>query len=259
MEALLQGFEPELLAGLAGLALIVAAGAGLQSAAGFGFGMFAIPLIMLLGRPSYEAIAIVAVCSFVQTAWGSWIYRREVHWPTALLIALGTVIVMPAGAWMLSELEGIDRTLVRQAFGGLILGALLLQILWRPESRDRLAWGWAALASVVSGLMSGLAGMGGPPIVLWVMAHRWSNERTRATVWAIFTVQTIPQLLILRHRFGPDVIEAAGTGVLVAPALVAGILPGLWIGRRIPKPMLRRLSYVILAVIAASAIASPWW
>jgi uncharacterized membrane protein YfcA len=91
------------------------------------------------------------------------------------------------------------------------------------------------------------------------MAHRWSNERTRATVWAIFTVQTVPQLLIFEQRFGPKVFEAAGLGLLVAPALVAGILPGLWIGKRIPKPMLRRLSYVILGSIAGAAVASPWW
>ena len=45
---------------IAVIALILCGGAALQSAAGFGFGMFAVPLLILAGRPSGEAIVMVA-------------------------------------------------------------------------------------------------------------------------------------------------------------------------------------------------------
>ena len=55
---------------------------------------------------------------------------------------------------------------------------MLLKV--EPQDRVHVLWGIAAL--LLGGVIAGCAGMGGPFIVLWVAAHRWSNFKMRATI-----------------------------------------------------------------------------
>jgi uncharacterized membrane protein YfcA len=203
-------------------AIVLVLGSALQSAAGFGFGMFAIPLLIMFGAESYEAIAMISMCGTVQTVIGVYALRRHVHW------------------WQV-----------------IVLCAVLAQWLWRVRPRDHLHRGWGIGATTLCGYMSGLAGMGGPPVVMWVMAHRWSNQRSRATLWSLFTGLTPFQFFFLTRQFGEDVLYAYRDGAMLSPVMLLGILPGLWIGHRIPKPLLRQISYTILLLISLYAIGQP--
>jgi uncharacterized membrane protein YfcA len=242
---------------LIAIAVVLMLGSALQSAAGFGFGMFAIPLLILLGSESYEAIAIIGICSTAQALAGLWTLRRDVSWVLVAVLVAIIATTLPVGVWVLDKVASLEAARVGQVFGAIVLTALLAQWLWRIRPRDHLHWGWAAGAGIVSGFMSGLAGMGGPPLVMWVMAHRWTNQRSRATLWAMIAGLTPFQMLFLYLRFGDDVVGAMGEGVLLAPLTLLGLLPGLWIGHRIPKPVLRQLSYVILLLISLYAILQP--
>lgn len=240
------------------VALVMLLGSALQSAAGFGFGMFAIPLLMLLGVPSYEAIAILSVCSFAQTFPGMIALRRHIVWRSLLGPIILAGIFMPVGIWLLRSINLLEPAAVRQIFGCLILLALALHYYGRPTPRERLHPGWGAAAGSTSGLLSGASGMGGPPLIMWIMAHDWSTERSRVSVWVFFTLLTPVQLGALWHRFGEPILEASGAALLVAPAAVIGLVPGLWLGQRIPKALLRRISYVIILLIALYAIVQPF-
>jgi hypothetical protein len=151
----------------------------------------------------------------------------------------------------------LETSTVRQFFGAIVLTALIAQWLLRIKPRDHLHWGWGGLATVLCGFMSGVSGMGGPPVVIWVMSHTWSNQRSRATLWTMFTGLTPFQQFFLYQRFGEEIIDAAGTGLLLAPMVLVGMVPGMWLGHRIPKPRLRQMSYVILLLIALYAILDP--
>ncbi len=241
---------------ITGLVLIL--GSALQSAVGFGFGLFAIPLLIVLGSESYEAIAIISICGLMQTVIGVYALRHHVNWlQLAGLTALAATF-LPLGVWTLHLI--VDRCplgTIRQIFGAIVMIALLTQLLWRVKGHDHLHWAWGVGASTLGGFMSGLSGMGGPPIVMWIMAHKWSNQRSRATLWTLFTGLTPFQFFFLWRQFGNPALEAYGYGALLAPITLLGILPGLWLGHRIPKPLLRRLSYAILLLISLYAILQP--
>ena len=53
------------------------------------------------------------------------------------------------------------------------------------------------------------------------------------------------------------VADAAVLGLAFLPATLVGLLPGLWIGHRIPKPRLRTISTIILTAIALYALLAP--
>jgi len=239
----------------AGVVLIL--GAALQSVSGFGFGMFAIPLLILAGCRSYEAIMIVVVGVTVQTTIGVYQSRMHIDWKqlAALVVLAGAMI--PVGVFVQYQITQLEPDTIRQIFGGIVLAALITQWLWRVTPRERLHWGWSVPAMFSSGFMAGLAGMGGPPAVMWVMAHDWSSRRSRATLWALFASYMPLELIFLYHRFGEGVLTAAGTGLLLAPLTVLGIIPGLWIGHRVSKEHLRRLSYLILLCVSLYAIVQP--
>ena len=128
---------------------------------------------------------------------------------------------------------------------------------WKIEPRETLHPGWLFLAMPLSGTMAGLAGMGGPPAVMWVMAHAWESAKSRVTLWMLFIGLAPVQLLFMRLEFGPDVTRSAGLGLLLAPACLLGLVPGLWIGKRLSPKHLRILAEVLLLGISTSAIIRP--
>ncbi|MFW5653814.1 MAG: TSUP family transporter, partial [Planctomycetota bacterium] len=152
----------------------------------------------------------------------------------------------------------IGREQVRQVFGVIILIALLVQQVWQVQPREHLHIGWGILAAVLCGYMAGLAGMGGPALVMWVMAHTWSNQRSRSTLWSVFLGLTPFQLFFLFQRFeGDGIVPAMGNALLLAPITLLGVYPGIWLGNRIPREMLRRLALLALGLISVYLIFSP--
>jgi uncharacterized membrane protein YfcA len=239
------------------IVVVLMLGSVLQGAAGFGLGMFAIPILILLGCRPYEAIVYCALAAGLQSIVGLWWHRAHVPWRQCLVMIALAAIGVPFGVLLLERVSALEPARVRQVFGGVILAALLVKLLLRVRPRDRLHPAWLVVAMVLSGFMAGLAGMGGPPAVLWVMAHRWSGERSRVTLWALFAGLTPIQLFFLERQFGDPVIAALGTGAILAPLTILGIVGGLRLGVAIPKPRLRQLSYIILFLISGYAIVQP--
>ncbi|MHC4218154.1 MAG: TSUP family transporter [Planctomycetota bacterium] len=249
--------ESNQLAIMISIAGALALGSMIQSAAGFGFALFSVPLLILLGCRSYEAIVLVSVAAAFHALVGVFILRRHLHWPRVLGMIALACLAQPFGVAVLGVLAEQDRGTVRRVFGAIVLVALVIQVALRVRPRERLPAWVMIVALLISGFMGGLSGMSGPPVVLWVMAHRWSNPESRATLWAYFGGTTPVQLFLLWREFGSPIVDAAGLGVAFVPATIVGLLPGLWIGHRIPKPWLRTISVVILAAIALYALLAP--
>jgi len=100
--------------------------------------------------------------------------------------------------------------------------------------------------------------MGGPFIVLWVMAHRWSNQQMRGYMAASICGIIPFQVFLLFHQFGSGVLTAALLGLIFMPTALLGTSAGLWIGDRIPRKGLRRIAAGLLIIIAATAILHPF-
>jgi len=240
------------------VAAVLVFGSALQSAVGFGFGLFAIPLLIILGNKSYEAIAVISICSAVQNLVGAYSLRRHIRWRQILPLMVLAATMVPLGAWLLHRIHNFfPETVIRQLFGAIVLLGLLAQWAWRVRPREQLHTGWGVAAAALCGFLAGLSGMGGPPLVMWVMAHRWSNQRSRATLWTLFISLTPFQVLFLSHEFGSEALFAFGRGLLFSPVTLLGILPGLWLGHRFSKPALRKISYLILLLISLYAVLQP--
>lgn len=236
--------------------LVLFAGSTLQATVGFGYGLFAVPVLLLLGWQPYQAMAIVGACVIVHGWFCIWRARHELLWGQLWwLIAIGCAM-QPVGNLVLGKLVG--KAILSQVFGALLLAGLALRAWWHPEPREKLHPLWGVLAMGIGGLLSGVAGMGGPPIVLWLFAHRWSNDRIRVSMWTMFSSMNVTNLIWLAYRFTPGVIlPAAGIGMLFLPVVMIGTLPAYWLNDRMSHVTLRRIAMGFLVLIGLYAILQP--
>jgi len=143
--------------------LVLLAGSLIQATAGFGLGMFAIPLLLWLGQPSWVAIPICVATTLVHASYGLARLRAHVDWRGLLRLAWLPALGVPVGVAAQAALIEFGPVRTRQAYGALILAVLLLQIAWRVQPRECVAPSWSLAAMLGAGFMSGSAGMGGPP------------------------------------------------------------------------------------------------
>ncbi|MEM9110709.1 MAG: sulfite exporter TauE/SafE family protein [Planctomycetota bacterium] len=231
-----------------------------QAGIGFGAGMIILPILVWAGMPIEQVLALMSGAVSAQLTVKLWHYRREIPWRLVLWpVGVARLIGYVPGFLLLWVLAGSSTDVIKQAVGGMILLALVLQAGLRVKPRQRLAQGWAWLAGLTGGVTAGAVGMGGPPLVLWVVAHDWPNKRSRLFLWASFWFVMPVQIAVLVLMFDDHVgqLKLTGVGVLTLPIALLGTAAGLWLGHRLPRKHLRWLMIVFLALLGITSLVEP--
>ena len=230
-----------------------------QASIGFGAGMIILPILVWARMPIEEILALMSGAVTAQLTVKLWHYRKEVPWRLVLWpVGVARVIGYVPGFALLWVLAGASTDIVKQAVGSMILIALGLQLGLRVKPKEKLAQGWAWLAGLSGGVTAGAVGMGGPPLVLWVVAHDWSAKRARLFLWASFWFVMPIQIVVLVLMFEPATqMKMVGVGVLTLPIAMLGTAAGLWLGHRIPKRQLRWAMIALLLVLGVTSLVGP--
>lgn len=223
--------------------LAAAFAAGLaRGFSGFGTALIFVPLAAIaLGPqravPLMLAIDLFAIAVLTPGAWRAG-DRREVA-----LISAGVVLGMPFGTYALLT---FDPTTLRWVIAGLIAAMLVLVV---SGWRFRAAPGPPATigVGVASGALTGIAMVGGPP----VMAYLLGQEAGAARIRAAFMLFLCANGIIAAIGFAIAGLLGAW---LVGPILVT--LPayglGIWLGTRMfhlaSERTFRRTCYAMIAV-----------
>jgi len=229
----------------------------LQGAVGFGSGLLAIPLMLWAGIDLPIAIATLPGAVAVQTAYNTWRYRVHVPWSKTVGTTVWRYLSLPVGVWLLVLLAEQTIDTAKQVIGAALLVVLTVQWFAKIQPREHLQWVWTPIAGGLSGVMAGALGMGGPPIVLWVMAHDWPSRASRAYLWVTFLLLMPPQTALLVWQFGWPVAYAVGLGLAAAPLVIVGATLGEKLGERLDRRRLRRAAFALLLIIALSSILGP--
>ncbi len=241
------------------VSLIVLTSSVLQGAVGFASGLFGTPLLMLLtGISLPDAVAISLVASAFQNCIAAWQLRREIDFRRSLRPILIRFATLPLGVLALYFVGQQGNAVASQVVGVIILAIVAVQQLSQvpPQPRLHPAWEWSAFG--LGGFLLGLCGMGGPPMMLWALAHDWPMNRTRAFMYFIFATGIVPQALLLWAAFGHGILWSMLLGAAVLPAVLVGLYSGLWLNKLISDRVLRGLCVAVLVLIAVSAIVSPY-
>lgn len=200
---------------------IVVAGAGIvRGYTGFGFAMICALCLALVFAPA--TVTPVILC--LDIAASLWLFvkaRRQVDWRGLRLIIFGAAVTLPLGTMALLH---VPVTPVRIFISLVILSASVA--LLRQNTR-RNATGPAATAAVgmCSGFLSGLAALGGPPVILFYYTSGRSVAVSRASMIAFFLAVDILALA-----------ACATGGLITGQVLVLSLLmalplaAGIWLG-----------------------------
>jgi uncharacterized membrane protein YfcA len=245
-------------------AMVLAAGSILffssliQSVIGFAFNLLAVPLLIWSGFSLAQAVAITSIPILVQVSVSTWKLRHAVVWREVLPASLIRYLTLPVGISLLYWVNSLDPLTVKQIVGGMLLLILASQRWIRIRPREALGWGWSLLAFGVSGIMLGMIAMGGPPVVLWLMAQEWSAQRTRAFMAALFLLAAPVQLALLWWKLGGEVADSFALGFWMIPLVVAGSLIGIRIGNRLNRERLRKTIMFFLFLTGLFSLLGPW-
>lgn len=230
--------------------ILLAAGASfVQRTIGFGFGIFimtALPFLM----PSYgEAVTLSGLLSLTSAAVVMFRYLKYVTWKRFLPIVASFVIFSTLAISLLDKIEGQAMRIIL----GIVLIVISLYFSFFKEKLQKIirpTSGWQLGAGAASGVMGGLFGMHGPPVVLYLVASEPDKDHYMGMIQTYAFVTNVTMLAV--RAWNGYVTHTVGTTYLYGLAgLAIGVLAGNWAYSRIPN---RIFTYVVYAYIAVSGL-----
>ncbi|MBS0640041.1 MAG: sulfite exporter TauE/SafE family protein [Proteobacteria bacterium] len=231
----------------------VLAAAVLRGFTGFGFGLAAVPLLSL-ALPPAEVVPLVVSLQVVVGLGGLRGALHQCDWGSVRRLVPGQLLGVPLGVAILLLLPPDP---VRLLIGAMIgLSVLLLHRGARlPRHPSRLL---TAAVGLLAGIISGFASMGGPPIIVYLMARGHTPQRLRATAIVYFfmagCVTAIP--MVVRHLITLQTL-------LWTAACLPVLFGGSWLGTLAfgkAQPRHHRLTALVtLSGLAVLLIGRTLW
>ncbi len=242
---------------ITGIAIIVFFAAAVQSAVGFAFALFSTPLLIWINKPLPQAITIVAVSSFLQSSFGARHLRAEIPWRIVAIAVAIRMVMVGAGIIILKEFAARSTAEIKMVIGLVLCILVVIQLTSKIRPAQTVHWLWGFTAFSTSGLLTGLCGMGGPPLILWTLAQSWSVKKLRGFMFSVYVSTTPLQILLLFQVFGSEILYTTLLTLLLLPAVLAGTYVGLPLGNRMPRHILRNAVYFILLIIGLNSAVTP--
>ncbi len=216
----MDSFAPERIA----LAVAIAAIAGIvRGITGFGGAMVMSPPMALLLGP-LVAVPVVLLLESVAATPMWWHNRKLVRWGVIGPILAMSCVFVPLGTWILLAVE---PQLMRRVIAAVVIVfslVLLAGIRYTGKQRLATALGLGAL----SGTMVGATSMGGPPVILYLLAGPDPIDVTRANLTYFVGGISFAGVLALA------ISGVLGTsGLLLAALLAPGYYFGVVLGTRL--------------------------
>jgi uncharacterized membrane protein YfcA len=242
----LGGYSFATLAFVAAVALTAGLARGFS---GFGAALIFIPLTSTAVDPMIAAallliIDIVMASPLFPRAWPI-ADKREVG-----TMLIGTLVGVPIGTYVLTR---SDPVAIRWMIAALVLAALTLLISgWRYHGKP--AAPLATGVGLVAGVFSGIAQVGGPPVVIYWLGAAKRTEVVRANIVIYFAASALITFVSYVVA-GIVTTRIIGLALLIGPAYGLGLWTGSHMFGLAGEATFRRICYALIA--GAGLISLP--
>ena len=214
---------------------------------GFGGSMGAVPGLSLIYEP-LEAVSVVLLADIGAVLQLLPIAVRQSEKRVVAPLALAAIVTTPLGAWLLINVDPQD---MRRAIAITVLCfAVVLMVGWRYQRPPTLP---VVLGiGAVGGVLSGGAGMGAPPAILFLLSGPHGHDAVRANIIGYLAIANMTALatIWLNGALSSEILLRA---VVLAPPYLAAI----WVGGRMFRFASDALfRYAALAVVTLIGLAA---
>lgn len=216
---------------------------------GFGSAMILAPGLSLLFNPQQVVATVIllemtASVGLIPTA------LSKTKWQKVFPMVLTALVMIPIGSYFLVLL---DPVLMRRIIGGLILIFVVLllfgkHIIFKP--RIVLSLGIGAC----SGFLTGLTGMGGPPVVLYEFSGKGTSSTNRANLISFFALTQFFALISYWLQGILSFLVIQRFLILLVPFLFSLFL-GNFLFKRVSELIFKKIVLGILVIIGFVAIS----
>ena len=218
----------------------------IQRTIGFGFGIFimtALPFLM----PSYgEAVTLSGLLSLTSATVVMIKYVKYVNWKRLLPMIGAFFVFSTLAIFMLERIEG---RWMRTILGAVLIFLSFYFSFFKEKIQQYIhpTTGWLLGTGSVSGVMGGLFGMHGPPIVLYLISSEPSKDHYMGMIQT-YAVITNVMMLLIRYYNG-YVTTIVGTTYLYALGGIAlGVIAGNWAYKKITSKLFTYLVYAYIGI-----------
>ncbi len=214
-----------MLGGLTEVQIAVAIAAALGAAfvrglAGFGMAILLVPMLGLAIPPS-EA---VVVANWLAMLIGLVGLKKILHASekSAFQISAVAMLATPLGVWLLSL---ADPALARLLIALIAFGAFLLVLLPKKPAHYAPSLPETGGTGLLSGVLTGFAGMPGPPVVPYYLRREIPAQLARASMMTIFLATSFAGV-VSAYALGVATVREP----MLAAVLFPAVLLGNWLG-----------------------------
>ena len=237
--------------GFAFYAMVLIGAFAVRSAAGFGAGLIAVPMLAFV-LPVPTAVAIAAIFTTVTSAGQIGRDWRQIAWQQFLLLSLFTVIGIGLGFYFLQTSD--EKTLRRGL--GVFLVLYSIYALWARGTSPVLPARWRGALAVGAGIAGGFFGAlfgggAGPIYVIYFNSLRLEREAFRVTMSTVVFVAGAARIA----GYANLGFYRASTLTLLAAGLPL-VMVGSWLGDRLAHHLNPRIFGALVGglVLLAGAV-----
>ena len=229
-------------------ALIAALAGVVRGVTGFGGAMVMAPPLALLLGPKIT-VPVVLLLESLAAAPQVLQTRGLVRWRVVAPMLAATCLTVPLGGYFLATAE--PHVVRRTTALVVIVFSLLLLRGWRYRGAQRTGTG-VALGGL-SGAMLGATSIGGPPVILYLLAGPDRIEVTRANLTLFVAGSCIAGLALL---WAQGVLDPAGAwaALWLAPGYYGGLVVGTRLFARFDDARFRQFTLLLMIAVSTGIL-----
>ncbi len=229
--------------------MAIAAVAGvIRGITGFGGSMIMTPPLALLFGPQL-AVTVVLLLEAFAAAPMMRDAASKATWRLMAPMSLAACVTVPLGGYVLVH---ADQDVLRRAIAAIVFIFALLLLKGARYTGARGLRTSVALGAF-SGIMLGATGIGGPPVILYLLSGPDPVQVTRANLTLYVVLISIAGLAMLASR---GLLNAASvaTTLLLAPGFFVGVIVGGRVFMRFSDRRFRQFTLVLLLGVSVGVL-----
>lgn len=239
------------------LLIITFLAASLQSAIGFGFGLIAVPIFIML-LDSAEAIQIAMILIFSISCIDAFKLRGLASKPLLKSLSIGLIVGLPFGVVIFNHVDlNVLKALIAlviivssgQSFLRLIKGQMTVISITHDSHPLQ-----TKLVASISGLMTTSLAMPGPAVMMYFVHKGFEKTLIRATILTYFVIAYAIGIALQVSFVGVS-YDTWLTSLSLIPAGILGVLVGHALA---PKLNQKLFKLIVLIVLVLTAISMLW-